>query len=77
MLCPICIINGHDLVLNQRLGKGAYGDVFLTEDGFAVKLIAKSRIFTEFESLSLANEINYHFLMDHENIVKLYSVHEV
>ena len=71
-----------DFTLIQPIGKGAFGEVYLTSkqgcrEKFATKKIEKKR-FTENPKAKkyLDNEINILKILDHPNIVKLYTIKE-
>ena len=72
---------GDDLTLGKVLGKGAFGQVFLTskqgsEQQFATKQIDKKYAANAKAKKYLDNEIMILKDIDHENIVKLYEVKE-
>ena len=70
-----------DLTLQKPLGKGAFGEVYLTSkqgcsDKFATKKIDKKYASNPRAKKYLDNEINILKEIDHPNIIKLYEVKE-
>ena len=70
-----------DLTLIKCLGKGAFGEVYLTskqgsKEKYATKKIDKKFASNPRAKKYLDNEINILKEVDHPNIIKLYNVHE-
>ena len=70
-----------DLTLLKCLGKGAFGEVYLTSkqgssQKFATKKIDKKFAKNPRAKKYLDNEINILKEIDHPNIIKLYEVHQ-
>ena len=70
-----------DLTLIKCLGKGAFGEVYLTskqgsKEKYATKKIDKKYASNPRAKKYLDNEINILKEVDHPNIIKLYNVHE-
>lgn len=63
------------------LGEGAYGTVYLvenmkTKEKYAAKAFKKKRMVKNDRKNLLKNEISVMRRLDHENILKVYEVHE-
>ena len=71
-----------DLTLLKCLGKGAFGEVYLTskqgsKEKYATKKIEKKRFTANPRAKKyLDNEINILKIIDHPNIVKLFTIKE-
>ena len=69
-------------IFPKQLGSGSFGRVFLvshneTKKLFALKEIDKRKLMVSYGKCDIIyNEINIHSKLDHENIIKLYNVHE-
>ena len=69
-------------IFPKQLGSGSFGRVFLvshneTQKLFALKVIDKRKLLMSYGKLDIIyNEINIHSKLDHENIIKLYNIHE-
>ena len=68
-----------DYKLIKSIGKGAFGEVFLTKKGnspklYATKIIPYSNLKTEESKKYLKNEIKIMQQLDHPNIIKLYDI---
>ena len=69
-------------IFPKQLGSGSFGRVFLVSHNdskklFALKVIDKSKLMVSYGRLDIIyNEINIHSKLSHENIIKLYNVHE-
>ena len=69
-------------IFPKQLGTGSFGRVYLvshneTKELFALKTIEKRKIMTTYGKLDIIyNEINIHSKLSHQNIIKLYNMHE-
>ena len=69
-------------IFPKQLGSGSFGRVYLvshndTKQLFALKVIDKRKLMVSYGKLDIIyNEINIHSKLSHENIIKLYNVHE-
>ena len=69
-------------IFPKQLGTGSFGRVYLvshneTKELFALKTIEKRKIITTYGKLDIIyNEINLHSKLSHQNIIKLYNMHE-
>ncbi len=69
-------------IFPKELGSGSFGRVFLvshneTKKLYALKEIDKRKLLVSYGKCDIIyNEINIHSKLDHENIIKLYNVHE-
>ena len=69
-------------IFPKQLGTGSFGRVYLvshneTKELFALKTIEKRKIITTYGKLDIIyNEINIHSKLSHQNIIKLYNMHE-
>ena len=69
-------------IFPKQLGSGSFGRVYLvshkeTKKLFALKVIDKRKLMVSYGKLDIIyNEINIHSKLAHENIIKLYNVHE-
>lgn len=82
-LSKYCIQNEFSTKFNieKPLGEGAFGTVYLverhnTKEMFAAKAFSKAKMKREADRLLLKNEIRIMRKLDHENIMKVYEVHE-
>ena len=71
------IVKVNDYVLFKKIGKGSFGEVYLTENEKTHKIYATKRIHTAIlksrDAIKyLKNEINIMKKLDHENIIKLH-----
>ena len=70
-------MKGFNLNTVKELGKGSFARVFLTDDGYAAKMIDKRAVLNlPVNHECIKGEIDIHRTVDHPNIAKLYSVHE-
>ena len=69
-------------IFPKQLGSGSFGRVYLVSHNdlkslFALKVIDKRKLMVSYGKLDIIyNEINIHSKLAHENIIKLYNVHE-
>ena len=68
--------------LIKNIGKGSFGEVYLTKKGnspklYATKIIPYSNLKTEESKKYLKNEIKIMQQLDHPNIIKLYDVKDI
>ena len=50
--------------------------MFCTSDGYAAKVVEKSKLEEESYLLCFKSELQQHMQLDHPNIVKIYSLHD-
>jgi calcium-dependent protein kinase len=82
-LSKYCVQNAFNskFVILEVLGEGAYGTVHLvqnmkTKEQFAAKAFCKMKMRRDSKKRLLKNEIKVMRRLDHENILKVYEVHE-
>ena len=75
-LIKICVVKSPPFQLEREIGQGGFATVYETSDGYAAKVIEKSKIADKNRLLAFKSEIDLHRSMNHELIAKLHSVHD-